>query len=148
MATGVKAEWDKLRRLAIHRPGIEMFFGLLAPDASLYERVFNRYDARREHERLEYTLRHEFGVEVFHIKERLLELADRKPEIRAKLVQAGLGDLQFVGNEKVVAAARKQVEEGSMLYDSGHFFNLLLLHPTIDLEKGGRAARIHSPGSD
>jgi arginine deiminase len=141
MATKVKAEWDKLRRLAIHRPGIEMFFGLLAPDASLYERVFNRYNARREHERLEYTLRHEFGIEVFRIKERLLELADRKPEIRAKLVQAGLGDLHFVGNEKVVTEARKQVEEGSKVYDSGHFFNLLLLHPTIDLEKAGKTAR-------
>ena len=27
------------------------------------------------------------------------------------------------------------------MYDGGHFFNLLLLHPTLDLEKGGKAAR-------
>ena len=141
MTAKIQAEWDRVHRLAIHRPGIEMFFGLLAPDASLYERVFNRYEARREHERLEYTLRHEFGVDVFRIKERLLELADRKPEVRELLVKAGLRDLQFVGNEKVVAEARKQVEEGAKAYDAGHFFNLLLLHPTIDLERGGRAAR-------
>ena len=141
MTARAKAEWDRVHRLAIHRPGIEMFFGLLAPNASLYERVFNRYGARSEHERLEYTLRHEFGIDVFRIKERLLELADRKPEIRAKLVRAGLGDFQFVGNDKVTAEARKQVQEGSKVYDSGHFFNLLLLRPTIDLEKGGRATR-------
>ncbi len=141
MVARIRAEFDRLRRVAIHRPGIEMFFGLLAPEAFLYERVFNRYAARMEHERLEYTLKHEFGIDVFRIKERLLELADRKPEVRKKLVSAGLNDLNFTGNEQVVAEAKKQVSEGSKLYDSGHFFNLLLLHPTLDLEKGGRAAR-------
>ncbi len=78
-----------------------------APDASLYERVFNRYEARREHERLEYTLHHEFGIDVFRIKEKLLELADRRPEVRDKLVTAGLNDLNFVGNKKVVAEAEE-----------------------------------------
>lgn len=37
----VRAEWDPLRKVAIHRPGIEMFFGLLDPYASLYERTFS-----------------------------------------------------------------------------------------------------------
>ena len=141
MTTKIQAEWDRVNRLAIHRPGIEMFFGLLAPDASLYERVFNRYEARGEHERLEYILKHEFGVEVFRIKERLLQLADREPEVRDKLVKAGLRDLQFVGNEKVIREARKQVEGSAKVYDAGHFFNLLLLHPTIDLKREGRAAK-------
>lgn len=118
-----------------------MFFGLLAPEASLYERAFNRYDARREHERLEYMLRHEFKVEVFRIKEKLLELSDKKPEIRQKLVSAGLEHLKFGGDEKQVLEAKKQVEEGAGIYDSGHFFNLLLLHPVLDLEKGGKGAR-------
>jgi arginine deiminase len=137
----VRAEWDRLRRVGIHRPGIEMFFGLLAPEASLYERAFNRYEARREHERLEYTLRHEFKVDVFRIKERLLELADKKPEIRRKLVIAGLENLNFQGDEREARQAKKEVEEGAEVYDSGHFFNLLLLHPLMDLEKGGRGAR-------
>ena len=146
LATKIRAEFDRLRRVAIHRPGIEMFFGLLAPEASLYERVFNRYGARMEHERLEYTLRHEFGIEVFRIKERLLELADKKPEVREKLVAAGLNDLKFTGDEKAVAEARKEVQEGSAMYDGGHFFNLLLLHPTLDLEKGGRGRQGNSSG--
>lgn len=118
-----------------------MFFGLLAPDASLYERVFNRYEARREHERLEYTLKHEFKVDVFKIKEKLLDLADRRPEIKQKLVKAGLDNLRFVGNQKDDREARKQVEEGSEAYDVGHFFNLFLLRPVMDLEKGGKGAR-------
>jgi arginine deiminase len=141
LVASVRAEWDRLRRVGIHRPGIEMFFGLLAPEASLYERAFNRYEARREHERLEYTLRHEFKVDVFRIKERLLELADKKPEIRRKLVIAGLENLNFQGDEREARQAKKEVEEGAEVYDSGHFFNLLLLHPLMDLEKGGRGAR-------
>ncbi len=70
-----------------------------------------------------------------------MKLADKKPEVREKLVKAGLDDLIFIGNEEVVSEAKKQVLEGSKAYDSGHFFNLLLLHPTLDLEKSGRAAR-------
>ena len=118
-----------------------MFFGLLAPDASLYERVFNRYEARREHERLEYTLRHEFKVDVFKIKEKLLDLADRKPEIKQKLIKAGLDNLKFVGNRREDKEARKQVEEGYEAYDVGHFFNLFLLRPMMDLERGGKGTR-------
>src|SRR5579872_3227446 len=141
MTAGIRAEWDRLRRVGIHRPGIEMFFGLLAPDASLYERVFNRHEARREHEALEYTLRHEFKIDVFRIKEKILDLADRKPEIRAKLIEAAMNDLKFVGSGKEVKEASKQVKEGFASYDSGHFFNLLLLHPVMDLEKSGRGTR-------
>jgi arginine deiminase len=141
LTIGIRAEWDRLRRVAIHRPGIEMFFGLLAPDASLYERAFNRYEARREHEQLENVLRHEFKVDVFRIKEKLLNLADRKPEARKKLIDLGLQYLKFVGNEKEAKEAKKQAETNSNVYDSGHFFNLLLLHPVMDLENTGRGTR-------
>ena len=58
----------------------------------------------------------------FRIKEKLLELADKKPEVRDKLVRAGLNDLNFVGNEKVVADAKKQVADGSKDYDARAFF--------------------------
>ena len=61
MAAGVRAEWERLRAVAVHRPGIEMFFGLLEPYAALYERAFSRYEARREHDALQRTLREEFG---------------------------------------------------------------------------------------
>ncbi len=127
--------------MGIHRPGIEMFFGLLAPDASLYERVFNRHEARREHENLEYTLRHEFKIDVFRIKEKILDLADRRPEIRQKLIEVGLNALKFEGSGREVQEAKKQVKEGTTAYDSGHFFNLMLLHPLMDLEKSGRGTR-------
>ena len=52
----IKAEWDHLKKIVVHRPGMEMFFGLLEPYSSLYERAFSRSAARREHEMLEMIL--------------------------------------------------------------------------------------------
>ena len=141
MPASVRAEWENLRKVAVHRPGIEMFFGLLAPYAALYERAFNRYEARHEHERLEYALRDEFKVDVFRIKERLLELADKRPEVRKRLVDAGLSELKFAGTEREAHEARKQVLESAEAYDSGHFFNMLLLRPQINLERIGKGTR-------
>ncbi len=143
MTAKIRAEWETLRRVAVHRPGIEMWFGLLAPHASLYERAFNRYEARHEHERLEYTLRHEFKIEVVRLKEKLLELADRKPEIRNKLVSAALDEMEFKGDKKEAAEARRQMMGNVDVLDSGHFFNILLLQPELDLEEGRGARAIH-----
>jgi arginine deiminase len=120
-----------------------MWFGLLAPYASLYERAFNRYEARSEHEHLEYTLKHEFKIEVIRLKEKILELADHRPEIRAKLVKAALGEMEFVGNEAEVAKAQKELVDNTDVFDAGHFFNILLLQPKLDLEEGIGARAVH-----
>ena len=47
----IRAEWDRLRKVIVHKPDIEMFFGLLDPSASLYERAFNQTAALKEHDR-------------------------------------------------------------------------------------------------
>ncbi|MDA4123347.1 MAG: arginine deiminase family protein [Thaumarchaeota archaeon] len=143
MTAKIRAEWDRLHRVAVHRPGIEMWFGLLAPYASLYERAFNRYEARNEHERLEYTLKHEFKVEVIRLKEKVLELADRRPEVRAQLVHAALAEMEFVGNKAEVTQARRELVDNTDVFDPGHFFNILLLQPKLDLEEGVGARAVH-----
>jgi len=143
MTAGIRAEWDGLRKVAIHRPGIEMWFGLLAPYASLYERAFNRYEARGEHERLEYTLKHEFKVEVVRLKDKVLELADRHPQVRDRLIKMALEDLEFSGNPREASQARKEFVQNSAVFDSGHFFNVLLLQPRLDLEEGRGARAVH-----
>jgi hypothetical protein len=91
------AEWEPLRKVVIHRPGIEMFLGLLDPYASLYERAFIRYEARREHERLEHVLKHEFKLDVLRLKGTMLDEADRKPEVRRRLVKSGQESMSFQG---------------------------------------------------
>ena len=145
MEAKVRAEWDQLRKVVIHRPGIEMFFGLLDPYASLYERAFSRYEARREHERLEYALKHEFKVNVLRLKESILQAADRESEVRERLIKAAHESVKFTGDTAEVSRAKKKLEDNEKVLDSGHFFNVLLLNPLVDLEagKGVRAINLH-----
>jgi arginine deiminase len=145
MEAKVRAEWDPLRTVVIHRPGIEMFFGLLDPYASLYERAFSRHEARREHERLEYALKHEFKLNVLRLKESILEAADRKSEVREHLIKAAHESIKFKGDAAEVPRAKKELKDNAKVLDSGHFFNVLLLNPLVDLEagKGIRAIHLH-----
>ncbi len=136
MAAGVRAEWERLRTVAVHRPGIEMFFGLLDPYAALYERAFSRYEARREHDVLTRTLREEFGVRVLHLKETILDAADRDPAVRRRLVDRAHGTVTFRGGKREVAEARRSMEQNADALDSLHFFTLLLLNPVFEVGDG------------
>ena len=60
----IKAEWDTLKKVVVHKPGIEVFLGLLDPTASLYERSFDLSAAQKEHDFLVSVLKDEFGVKV------------------------------------------------------------------------------------
>lgn len=137
MLGSVKAEWDRLRTVVVHRPGIEMFFGLLEPHDALYERAFSRYEARREHEQMEYVLQRELGVTVLRLKEALLDAADRSPEFRKKLVDRAYETVTFSGSREDVAAAKETFYRNADALDSQHFFTLLLMHPLIELGSGG-----------
>jgi Arginine deiminase len=145
MKAGVRAEWDPLKTVVIHRPGIEMFFGLLEPFASLYERAFSRYGARAEHRRMEEMLRQEFGVRVIVLKEAILTAADRNPEVRERLIEAARTVLSFAGDAREARLARREFEKNAEILDSGHFFNILLLQPCVDLHagEGTRMVQVH-----
>jgi arginine deiminase len=145
MKARASAEWDPLRTVVIHRPGIEMFFGLLDPYASLYERAFSRYEARGEHERLEHVLKHEFKLNVLRLKETILDEADRKPEVRHRLVKSAQESMNFQGPKDQVEDAKRELERNAESLDSAHFFNILLLHPLVELEpeKGTRSIHLH-----
>jgi arginine deiminase len=143
MDKGIRAEWEPLRKVVIHRPGIEMFFGLLEPYASLYERAFSRLKARKEHERLEDALRYEFGVEVLQFKKTLLDAADQDPVVRERLIDTALQTIEFGGDPVEARLARKDMERNVPLLDSGHFFNILLLTPAIELRSTEGTRAIH-----
>ncbi|MEM3685104.1 MAG: hypothetical protein QXT39_05520, partial [Conexivisphaerales archaeon] len=136
MNVGVKAEWHRLRSVVIHRPGIEMHLGLLAPYASLYERAFHIGEAIREHQRLEYILKREFGIAVHKLKAIILRRSNSDVQFRARLIDTALEWINFRGNREEVLLAKKDLEANSEILDPVHFFNILLLHPLIDLSKG------------
>jgi len=143
MVSKIKAEWHRLRRVAIHTPGMEMYFGLLDPYASLYERAFSRFSALREHELLSYTLKHEFKVEVLPLKDTIISLADKKPELREILVNLANENISFKGNKQEIKLARDEMDKNKEYLDSEHYFNTILFNPCIELESGKGTRMIH-----
>jgi arginine deiminase len=134
METRIRAEWDKLRTVAIHRPGMEMFFGLLEPYAAPYERAFSQNAAIREHERLEYILKHEFRINVIRMRNAIVEAAERNSEIHDQLVKAAYDIISVTGDKAAVKLAWKELEKNKETLDPDHFLSILLLNPEIEVE--------------
>lgn len=133
----VYAEWDPLKKVFIHRPGIEMFFGLLNPTGSLYERAFSRNQARQEHEILENALKNEFGVEVFRLKETILNEVDAHPELRQKLIDLAKETLEMHGNPTGIKSILRRIDKDAKYLDSAFFFDILILNPGFDISASG-----------
>ncbi|HOI71789.1 MAG TPA: arginine deiminase family protein [Methanobacterium sp.] len=134
MTVKIKAEWDRLKKVAVHTPGMEMFFGLLDPFASLYERAFSQRDALKEHEVLQYTLKHDFNVKVLPIKDTIVDISLKKPSMKVKLVELTKKSIQFNGTDQDVEMACQEMDANSNILDPEHYFNTILLNPSIELE--------------
>lgn len=143
MDTRIKAEWDRLRSVAIHQSGIEMFFGLLEPYASLFDHAFSQKGAMKEHEHLEEVLRHEFHVNVIQMKDEIIKAADRHPDIRDRLIAAAYDVVSISGDSSDIKLARDELEKNRELLDADHFFDILLLNPQIELEHDKGTRMIH-----
>lgn len=139
----IRAEWDPLKKVVIHKPGIEMFLGLLEPFGSLYERAFSRSEARREHELLEHILKHEFKVEVLHFKETILNAAEKRPEVRRRLVEMAHDSITYRGDPKGIKIARREFEQYANSLDVQHFFNIILMNLAIELTSDQGTRNIH-----
>ena len=149
MEPGARAEWDTLRHVLVHEPGIEVFFALLAPDAHLYQRFFNHHEARWEHRQLCDLLHNNFGVRVHHLKTTLMEEAGVPGAIRDSLVAlAGrrLGD----DRARMTAQGTEDVEGGTGSAvpleerDPEHLFRIIVLNPALGHGRGGHV-RLVSP---
>ncbi len=139
----IKAEWDTLRKVVVHKPGIEMFMGLLDPEASLYERAFNRYKARSEHDTLQRTLKEEFGVTVQRMDKSLMDIAEKDNSVKSALIDMALSVLHFDGVEAEVNEAKAQLKENIDLYDMNHFIDILLMRPEVHLKSARGASAMH-----
>ena len=136
----IEAEWERLRRAVVHRPGIEMFFGLLDPYASLYERAFSQSSALEEHDKLVSTLRSEFRVRVDSLSEIISRQARRDKKAKEALVETAIEHAEFVGNRLEVALAKKEMALSADTYDIDYFINIILLRPRVALKKNKKGA--------
>ncbi len=138
----IKAEWDPLKKIVVHRPGFEMFLGLLEPYSSLYERAFSRDGARKEHENLEHILTQEFKVEVFRLKDLVLNAADKRPIIRQKLIDLAIKCTEYGGDDASIKRAKEEFLKNIPYLDTSHFFNMILMNPFIALKAEAGARNI------
>jgi arginine deiminase len=122
---------------------MEMFFGLLEPFVSLYERAFSQSGAIREHEQLEHILRDEFHVNVYRMRDTIVEAAEQNHELHDRLVRAAYSTLGVTGETDDIKLASNELEKNKDILDSGHFFDILLLNPQIELERDNGTKVIH-----
>jgi arginine deiminase len=134
MDSTVRAEWDPLREVVVHRPGIEMFFGLMAPFSFLYERAFSMDEAIYEHRGLEHTLLSQ-GVKVHRLKRLAVNLAKEDPALLARARENALEIVRFTGPSREAAEARREFKESVNDLDAETIFNILLLRPSVALER-------------
>jgi arginine deiminase len=130
----VRAEWDTLQDVVIHRPGIEMFFGLIEPFAFLYERSFNMDQAIHEHNELQHALK-ATGARVHRLRTLAIREAKEHPEIVRRLRNLAKRIVQFEGSKNEAARARREFH--ASLSDLGvqTLFNILVLRPSIRLDE-------------
>jgi arginine deiminase len=143
METHALAEWHNLRDVMIHRPGIEMFFGLLEPYSFLYERAFSMDGAVHEHANLEHTLA-SHNVNVHRLKHSMVRTS-RENELLMELARKyALKIVKFRGPTKESREAARAFKENVSSLDPETLYNILVLRPTISLKKG-RGARVIFP---
>lgn len=68
----VEAEYDTLRTVRVHEPGIEAAIGAMDPGPNHFARPFSVREAKREHRRMVEVLE-DAGVEVRHLHEDLVD---------------------------------------------------------------------------
>src|SRR5579863_9913426 len=107
MDSTIRAEWDTLKEVDVHRPGIEMFFGLMAPFSFLYERAFSMDEAIYEHTELEHALS-SAGVKVHRLKRLSAGLVKEDAGLLEKNRERAIGILKFSGPKDDVAKARRE----------------------------------------
>jgi len=128
------AEWTPLREVMIHRPGIEMVFGLLQPYAFLYERAFSFTEAVREHRQLQLALEDE-GIKVRTLQQFALEVAEANPGV-ARGVRVQIPKIvKYTGPAEMVRRSRETLRQNLKEFDAETLFQILLLQPSIRLDR-------------
>jgi arginine deiminase len=149
METGARAEWDTLRHVLVHEPGIEVFFALLAPEANLYERFFNHHEARWEHRQLCDLLHNSFGVRIHHLKTTLMEEAGEPGPVRDLLVSMAARRLADVRTTMTSPGRHGEAGGAGMAVplderDPEHLFRIVVLNPGLGHGRDGHV-RLSNP---
>ena len=83
----IRAEWDTLRSVVMHKAGVEMFSEILQSDESLEEDSPSQNSAVQEYEHLEHVLQQEFNVNIIRLRDTIVKAAEENPSIYDRLLQ-------------------------------------------------------------
>ncbi|MDG6257856.1 MAG: arginine deiminase family protein [Methanomicrobiaceae archaeon] len=130
------AEWEPLREVMVHEPGIEVFFALLSPSAHLYERFFNLGEAQREHRHLCTLLRESFGVKIVSISDAVTMRACEDPAFHRELAAVAASRLGRRCEDAGCGLPPDLQREREALLslderDAGHLLDIIRLNPTL-----------------
>ena len=130
----IRAEWNQLRSVIMHRPGVEIEYAMLAPKPFLFERSFRTSRAVEEHIGLERTL-HDNGVKVSILKDEIVRRANDSSEFRRGLEERVEQNAMFYGEIAHTELARKDFFRNIHGLDAENLFHFLTLEPSVDLKK-------------
>ncbi|MHB8397054.1 MAG: arginine deiminase family protein [Thermoplasmataceae archaeon] len=130
----IRAEWNQLRAVIMHRPGVEIEYAMLAPKPFLFERSFRTSRAVEEHIGLERTL-HDNGVKVSILKDEIVRRANDSSEFRRGLEERVEQNAMFYGEIAHTELARKDFFRNIHGLDAENLFHFLTLEPSVDLKK-------------
>lgn len=124
----IKAEWDSLKEVWMHEPGVEIDCAMLTPRAFLFERAFNRKRGLTEHENLRGILK-ENGVRVSLLRD-IVKENDEK--LRSSLEEV-LRDKGIFMEAKNRNAYREEMSKNLKNVDIETVLNLILFDPRLNV---------------
>ncbi len=130
----IYAEWESLREVLVHQPGLEAEYAMLAPRPFLFERPFNISRARDEHKGLQQKLK-ENGIKVLRLRDELRKKAAGNHAFREKLEKSIAEMVGFSGNSENVDEERKRFIHNLRYLDVDNLLNFLILKPSVELLK-------------
>ncbi|MEW4490614.1 arginine deiminase family protein [Thalassoglobus sp. JC818] len=144
---GSNAEWDRATWALVHTPGEELFYGVLHPEAALFERPFSSTLAAKEHEHFVQQLRNQ-GISVVQLRDAVL--AGTVDENGRELPGPALDELRefafrFVTLESDPPVSESQQDQLKKKYFAESFQQLhpdelwstIVLNPKITLRSTG-----------
>lgn len=127
----VRAEYDRLEAVRVHRPGLELWSGALDPASNLFDAPVPPNQARREHERLTAALS-AADVEVHLLSDDL----------------AAAGALDDLVREYVAVPETVDVDELLATFEPQEKLEITLAQARLDRDEGGTDVELRRPISN
>lgn len=130
----INAEWGRLGKVAVHKPGVEAFFGILDPSASLYNTPFNLHSSQAEHDEMVRVLKDQFGVMTVRLKDSLAHSANSNESIKNRLQSIASKRIAYSGNAASARKAKREMRANIDSYGPDYLFDAALLNPDVRIK--------------